>query len=82
MVGELLAEEGFGRLLRHPEPEASTSPATFGRDTKLPRVRVISFSSWPKRIDSVRAGLLLVVPDLVGLDLPGLVASRATRAQG
>src|SRR6266536_778062 len=26
-VGQILAEEGFGRLLRHPEPEASTSPA-------------------------------------------------------
>ena len=27
-VGEVLAEEGFGRLLRRPEPEASISPAT------------------------------------------------------
>ena len=36
-VGEILAEEGFGRLLRHPEPTASTSPATHGRDTRLPR---------------------------------------------
>ena len=27
-VGQILAEEGFGRLLRHPEPEASISPAT------------------------------------------------------
>src|SRR5205809_1765493 len=35
-VGQILAEEGFGRLLRHPEPEASTSPATPGRDTNLP----------------------------------------------
>src|SRR6266571_5640316 len=31
-VAELLAEEGFGRLLRHPEPAASISPATPGRD--------------------------------------------------
>src|SRR4249919_1397179 len=30
-VGQILAEEGFGRLLRHPEPEASISPATPGR---------------------------------------------------
>src|SRR5216684_4463591 len=36
-VGEILAEEGFGRLVRRPEPEASTSPATHGRDTTLPR---------------------------------------------
>jgi len=81
-VGEILAEEGFGRLLRHPEPESSISPATFGRDTKLPRARVISFSSWPARLDSVRAGLLLVVPDLVGLDLPGLVASAGYPSTG
>src|SRR3974390_3222816 len=32
-VGQVLAEEGFGRLLRHPEPEASLSPATAARDT-------------------------------------------------
>jgi hypothetical protein len=72
-VGEILAEEGFGRLLRHPEPQASNSPATAGRDTRLPRARVIDFEQWPDRLDTTRAGLLLVLPDLVGLDLPGLV---------
>ena len=72
-VGEILAEEGFGRLLAHPEPEASTSPATPGRDTRLPRTARLDFETWPGRIDSGRAGLLLLVPDLVGLDLPGLV---------
>src|ERR1019366_4423298 len=35
-VGGILREEGFGRLLRGPEPEASISPATSGRDTRLP----------------------------------------------
>ncbi|MCA1675523.1 MAG: hypothetical protein LC799_26170 [Actinobacteria bacterium] len=35
-VGQILAEEGFGRLLRGPEPTASASPATAGRDTHLP----------------------------------------------
>ena len=34
------SEEGFGRLLRHPEPEASINPATPGRDTRLPAARV------------------------------------------
>jgi hypothetical protein len=38
-VGQILAEEGFGRLLRGPAPEASTSPATAGRDTRLPSPR-------------------------------------------
>ncbi len=74
-VGEILAEEGFGRLLRHPEPEASISPATPGRDTNLPRAKVIGWDAWPERLDTVRAGLLLVLPDLAALDLPALARS-------
>ena len=50
-VGEILAEEGFGRLLRRPEPEASISPATAGRDTNLPAAKVIDFSAWPGRLE-------------------------------
>src|SRR5487761_1442077 len=46
-VGEILTEEGFGRLLRHPEPEASASPDTDGRDTTLPPASVIDFDDWP-----------------------------------
>jgi transposase-like protein len=71
-VGQILAEEGFGRLLRHPEPEASISPATTGRDTNLPRAKVIDFTAFPERADTRLAGLLLAVPDLVALDLPAL----------
>ena len=74
-VGEILVEEGFGRLLRHPEPEASASPATAGRDTTLPRASVIDFDDWPARADTGMAGLLLVIPDLIALDLPALVAA-------
>src|SRR6266702_1185835 len=74
-VGQILAEEGFGRLLRHPEPEASISPATPGRDTNLPRAKVIGWDAWPERLDTVRAGLLLVLPDLAALDLPALARS-------
>ena len=74
-VGEILAEEGFGRLVRRPEPEASINPATPGRDTSLPRAQVIDFAAWPARLESVRAGLLLVIPDLVNLDLPALAAA-------
>jgi transposase-like protein len=71
-VGQILAEEGFGRLLRHPEPEASISPATTGRDTRLPRARVIDFASFPSPASTRLAGLLLAVPDLAALDLPAL----------
>jgi transposase len=71
-VGEILAEEGFGRLLRHPEPAASTSPATVGRDTRLPRTKRIDFGSWPAATETGKAGLLLLIPDLVALGLPAL----------
>jgi transposase len=71
-VGEILAEEGFGRLLRGPGPEASISPATPGRDTNLPTARVVDFGTWPERLETTRAGLLLAIPDLVTLDLPVL----------
>jgi hypothetical protein len=72
-VAEILTEEGFGRLLRHPEPAASTSPATAGRDTRLPRTARLDFATWPTTVETGKAGLLLLVPDLVELDLPGLV---------
>jgi hypothetical protein len=72
-VAEILSEEGFGRLLRRPEPEASINPATPGRDTNLPAARVLDPAAWPARVDSTRAGLLLVLPDLAALNLPDLI---------
>jgi transposase len=71
-VAEILSEEGFGRLLRHPAEQASTAVATPGRDTQLPRTAALDFASWPARVDSTKAGLLLLIPDLVALDLPAL----------
>jgi transposase-like protein len=72
-VAEILTEEGFGRLLRDPADQASTNPATAGRDTRLPKAKVIDFAAFPARVDTRLAGLLLTIPDLVALDLPGLV---------
>jgi CheY-like chemotaxis protein len=72
-VAQILSEEGFGRLLRRPADQVSTAAATSGRDTRLPRTAVLDFASWPARCDSAKAGLLLLVPDLVALDLPALV---------
>jgi Transposase DDE domain len=72
-VGEVLAEEGFGRLLRHPDPVASTSPATPGRDPHLPRTAKLDLAAWPPTVETGKAGLLLLLPDLVGIDLPRLV---------
>ena len=70
--GEILAEEGFGRLLRHPAEAASTAVATPGRDTRLPKTAALDFATWPGRCDTSKAGLLLLVPDLIALDLPDL----------
>jgi transposase len=72
-VAEILAEEGFGRLLRHPEPEASINPATPGRDTRLPRTGRLDWTNWPAAVETGKAGLLLLIPDLIELDLPALV---------
>jgi hypothetical protein len=72
-VSDILREEGFGRLLRGPAPEASASPATSGRDTRLPAAGIIDFAALPARAHTTMAGLLLAIPDLVALDLPALV---------
>ena len=74
-VGQILSEEGFGKLLRRPQPQASINPGTAGRDTRLPRAAVADFAAWPPRLESTRAGLLLVIPDLVALDLPALLSA-------
>jgi hypothetical protein len=74
-VSDILREEGFGRLLRGPAPEASTSPATSGRDTRLPPAAVVDFAALPARAHTTMAGLLLAIPDLVALDLPALAAA-------
>ncbi|MET9029349.1 transposase [Nocardia sp. NPDC004168] len=81
-VAEILTEEGFGRLLRHPEPVASVNPATLGRDTRLPRTGTLHFAAWPARVETGKAGLLLLIPDLVALGLPELVAAAGYPGTG
>src|SRR5260370_39159259 len=46
-AGQILADEGFGRLLRHPEPDASIRPATAARDTHLPAAKALDFAPFP-----------------------------------
>jgi len=74
-VAEILTEEGFGRLLRHPQPAASINPTTPGRDTTLPRTSRLDWGAWPDRVETGKAGLLLLVADLVAFDLPALAAA-------
>ncbi|MCA1676553.1 MAG: hypothetical protein LC799_31725, partial [Actinobacteria bacterium] len=52
---------------------ASTSPGTPGRDSHLPRTTTLDLAAWPQTVETGKAGLLLLVPDLVGIDLPTLV---------
>jgi hypothetical protein len=69
-ISEVVAAEGFERLWRRPEP-ARGAP----RRETLPRAKLLDFDEWPERCDSKLAGLLLAVPDLVAVDLPGVVAA-------
>src|SRR6266508_4242552 len=79
-ISTRLAEEGFGRLLRDPAEQASTSAATSGRDTRLPKTSRIDFGAFPRRVHTAMAGLLRAVPDHVARHLPALV--RPPRYQG
>ena len=69
-VAEVLTEEGFPRLWPRPHDERGLP-----RRETLPRAKVIDFDELPARCDTKLAGLLLTVPDLVALDLPGMVAA-------
>ena len=67
-IAEVIAEEGFERLWRRPEVLRGAP-----RREQLPRTGVIDFDTWPERARTKHAGLLLCLPDLVALDLPGIV---------
>jgi len=81
-VGEILQEEGFGRLIRHPHPEASTSPPTPGRDTQLPKTAPLKINELSPTMTTRHAGLLLLLPDLLALNLPGAVQAAGYPASG
>jgi hypothetical protein len=69
-VAEVLAEEGFARLWPRPPAERGAP-----RCEQLPRAELLNFAELPTRQVSRVAGLALVLPDLVALNLPGLVAA-------
>ncbi|MGH9283538.1 MAG: hypothetical protein ACRD0S_11460, partial [Acidimicrobiales bacterium] len=69
-VAEVLAEEGFARMWPRPHAERGLP-----RRETLPRAKLIDFDECPERSETKLAGLLLAVPDLVALDVPGLVAA-------
>jgi hypothetical protein len=76
-VAEVLAEEGFARMWPRPHAERGLP-----RRESLPRAAVVDFDDWPHRCETTVAGLLLAVPELVALDLPGLVAQAGYPGTG
>jgi transposase len=69
-VAEVLAEEGFERLWPRPHAERGLP-----RREPPERTGVIDFAQLPARAETKLAGLLLVIPDLIALDLPALVSA-------
>jgi transposase len=71
-VWEILGEAGLSRMPTPPAtPESAPEPERLG----APRVRVLEDERWPQagRLQSAYAGLYLLIPELVALDLEGLV---------
>jgi hypothetical protein len=69
-IAEVVAAEGFPRLWRR--PQALRRPPA--RD-RLPRSKLIDWQQVDARVATRHAGLLLALPDLIALDLPGLVTA-------
>ncbi len=67
-VWEILAAEGLPRLWRRPAHQRGGVLRE-----QLPRAKVLDFAELAATSPTRVAGLLLAVPDLVALDLPGLV---------
>jgi transposase len=70
-VWEILREEGLSRMPK-PRP-AKVEPAP--QQLAAEKVRVLGDEDWPTegQIQTQHAGLFLLIPELVALDLPGLV---------
>ena len=71
-VWEILREEGLSRM---PKPPAGPEPGPEPERLRAPKVRVLQDQDWPDAasVQTQHAGLFLLVPELVELDLPGLV---------
>jgi transposase len=71
-VWEILRDEGLSRMPR-PAAPPETGPAP--ELLSAAKVHVLADGEWPETgsVQTQHAGLFLLVPDLVALDLPGLV---------
>ena len=70
-VWEILREAGLSRM---PKPTARPKPETAPERLQAPKVRVLQNEDWPTSgaIQTQHAGLFLLVPELIALDVPAL----------
>jgi transposase len=73
-VWEILGEAGLARM---PKPARQPEPPPAPEQLTAAKVHVLEDSEWPVqgRVQTAHAGLFLLVPELVALDLPGLVTA-------
>jgi hypothetical protein len=69
-IAEVIAAEGLPRLWRRPDAERGGV-----RREIQARAGVLDFTALPERAGTKLAGLLLVIPDLIALGLPEMVAA-------
>jgi hypothetical protein len=69
-IAEVIAAEGLPRIWRR--PEAARGPV---RREVQPRAEIRDVTDLPAQAETRLAGLLLAIPDLLALDLPGMVAA-------
>jgi transposase len=75
-VWEILGEAGLARM---PKPAAAPEPPAEPERLRAPKVRVLEDDEWPTAgsMPTAHAGLFLLLPELIALDLPGLVKAAA-----
>lgn len=73
-VWEILTEAGLARM---PKPAATTPATPAPERLAAEKVHVLSAEQWPREgaISTAHAGLFLLIPELLALDLPGLVTA-------
>jgi len=73
-VWEILKEAGLSRM---PTPAAKPKTGPEPERLAAPKVRVLEGSEWPQdgHVETQHAGLFLLIPDLIELDLPRAGAS-------
>src|SRR5262249_13951561 len=76
-IAEVIAAEGLPRLWRRPEAERG-GPA---REIQA-RAETANFAILPERAETRLGGLLLVIPDLIALGVPQMVAAAGSPSTG